>query len=186
LLKHTVTPKQILKICNLIIVMVKTIINFAILCLHNKPNFYLSMKNTLLSLMACLLLLSAQAYAQDRAVTGKVTADDGSVLPGVNISLKGTNRGTTTDSEGAYSITAASGATLVFSFIGFQTQEAVIGSLTTINITLKNDVSQLQEVVVTALGQQRKRNELVYAAQQVTAEQITQTPWRQRNELTGW
>jgi TonB-linked SusC/RagA family outer membrane protein len=155
--------------------MVKTIINFAILCLHNKPNFYLSMKNTLLSLMACLLLLSAQAYAQDRAITGKVTADDGSVLPGVNISLKGTNRGTTTDSEGAYSITAASGATLVFSFIGFQTQEAVIGSLTTINITLKNDVSQLQEVVVTALGQQRKRNELVYAAQQVTAEQITQT-----------
>ena len=133
------------------------------------------MKNTLLSLMACLLLLSAQAYAQDRAITGKVTADDGSVLPGVNISLKGTNRGTTTDSEGAYSITAASGATLVFSFIGFQTQEAVIGSLTNINITLKNDVSQLQEVVVTALGQQRKRNELVYAAQQVTAEQITQT-----------
>ncbi|KAA6433967.1 SusC/RagA family TonB-linked outer membrane protein [Dyadobacter flavalbus] len=132
------------------------------------------MRKILLSLLGCLLLLSAQIHAQDRAVTGKVSAEDGSVLPGVNISLKGTNRGTTTDSEGTYSINAETGATLVFSFIGFQTQEVNVGSQSTINVSLKNDVSQLQEVVVTALGQERKRNELVYAAQQVSAEQITQ------------
>ncbi|UON83118.1 TonB-dependent receptor plug domain-containing protein [Dyadobacter chenwenxiniae] len=120
------------------------------------------------------MLLTAQVFAQDRAVTGKVSAEDGSALPGVNISLKGTNRGTTTNAQGEFSINAESNSTLVFSFIGFQTQEAAVGSQTTINISLKNDVSQLQEVVVTALGQERKRNELVYAAQQVNAEQITQ------------
>jgi TonB-linked SusC/RagA family outer membrane protein len=133
------------------------------------------MRKTLLSLLGCLLLLCAQVHAQDRAVTGKVSAEDGSVLPGVNISLKGTNRGTTTNAQGEYTITSESGATLVFSFIGFQTQEAIVGSQSTINISLKNDISQLQEVVVTALGQERKRNELVYAAQQVTGEQITQS-----------
>lgn len=132
------------------------------------------MRKTLLTLLGCLLLLTAQVFAQDRAVTGKVSAEDGSALPGVNISLKGTNRGTTTNAQGEFSINAESSSTLVFSFIGFQTQEAVVGSQTTINISLKNDVSQLQEVVVTALGQERKRNELVYAAQQVSAEQITQ------------
>jgi len=133
------------------------------------------MRKTLLPFLGFLLLLCTQAFAQERAVTGKVTADDGSILPGVNISLKGTNRGTTTDSQGAYSIAVENNATLVFSFIGFQTMEAIVGNQTTINISLKNDVSQLQEVVVTALGQEKKRNELVYAAQQVTAEQITQT-----------
>ncbi|TLU99619.1 SusC/RagA family TonB-linked outer membrane protein [Dyadobacter luticola] len=121
-----------------------------------------------------MLLLTAQLYAQDRAVTGKVTADDGSTLPGVNISLKGTTRGTTTDAQGQYTINAEPSATLVFSFIGFQTQEAPVGSQTTINISLKNDISQLQEVVVTALGQEKKRNELVYAAQQVSSQLLTQ------------
>jgi TonB-linked SusC/RagA family outer membrane protein len=132
------------------------------------------MRKTLLSLLSCMLLFTAQLYAQDRAVTGKVTAEDGSVLPGVNISLKGTTRGTTTDAQGDYSITAETGATLVFSFIGFQTQETVLGSQTTLNISLKNDVSQLQEVVVTALGQEKKRNELVYAAQQVNSTLLNQ------------
>ena len=125
------------------------------------------------------MLLANQVYAQDRAVTGRVTGEDGSVLPGVNISLKGTNRGTTTDGKGDYSISAETNSTLVFSFIGFQSSEVVVGNQSTINVALKNDVSQLQEVVVTALGQERKRNELVYAAQQVSAEQITQT--RQTN-----
>ena len=132
------------------------------------------MRRILQSLLGTLMLLSSQVYAQDRTVTGRVTADDGSVLPGVNISLKGTNRGTTSNSQGDYSIAAESGSTLVFSFIGFQTQETLVGSQTAINISLKNDVSQLQEVVVTALGQEKKRNELVYAAQQVSSTLLTQ------------
>ncbi|WP_229212936.1 SusC/RagA family TonB-linked outer membrane protein [Dyadobacter soli] len=132
------------------------------------------MRKTLCFLMGCMLLFFTQVHAQDLAVTGKVTADDGSLLPGVNISLKGTTRGTTTDTQGQYTISTTSGATLVFSFIGFQTQEVIVGSQSVINVTLKNDVSQLQEVVVTALGQERKRNELVYAAQQINNEQIVQ------------
>lgn len=133
------------------------------------------MIKTLLSLLGCLMLLTGQVYAQERSVTGRVTADDGSILPGVNIAVKGTTRGTTTNSQGDYTISADAGATLVYSFIGFQTQEIVLGTQTSLNVSLKNDVSQLQEVVVTALGQEKKRNDLVYAAQQVTAEQITQT-----------
>jgi TonB-linked SusC/RagA family outer membrane protein len=133
------------------------------------------MRKILSSLLGCLLLLGTQVYAQDRSLTGKVIAEDGSVLPGVNISVKGTTRGSTTDGKGEYSLSVAQGTTLVFSFIGFQTQEATVGTQSVLNITLKNDVSQLQEVVVTALGQEKKRNELVYAAQQVSAEQITQT-----------
>jgi TonB-linked SusC/RagA family outer membrane protein len=137
------------------------------------------MRKILLSLLGCLLLLGTQAYAQDRSLTGKVTSEDGSTLPGVNITIKGTSRGTTTDSKGEYELSVASGSSLVFSFIGFQSQEVLVGSQSILNVVLKNDVSQLQEVVVTALGQERKRNELVYAAQQVSAEQITQT--RQMN-----
>ena len=133
------------------------------------------MRKTLLPFLGFLLLLCTQVIAQERAVTGKVTAEDGSILPGVNISLKGTNRGTTTNGQGEYSINAESSATLVFSFIGFASSEVIVGNQSTINVSLKNDVSQLQEVVVTALGQEKKRNELVYAAQQVTADQITQT-----------
>ncbi|SEI55690.1 TonB-linked outer membrane protein, SusC/RagA family [Dyadobacter koreensis] len=133
------------------------------------------MRKILSSLLGCLLLLGTQVYAQDRSLTGKVTAEDGSVLPGVNIAVKGTNRGSTTDAKGEYSLSVSQGSTLVFSFIGFQTQEAVVGSQSVLNVSLKNDVSQLQEVVVTALGQEKKRNELVYAAQQVSAEQLTQT-----------
>ena len=132
------------------------------------------MRKILCSLMGCMLLFLTQLHAQDLAVTGKVTADDGSTLPGVNISLKGTTRGTTTDTQGQYTITSSTGATLVFSFIGFQTQEVIVGNQSVINVTLKSDVSQLQEVVVTALGQERKRNELVYAAQQINNEQIVQ------------
>ncbi|WP_229211077.1 SusC/RagA family TonB-linked outer membrane protein [Dyadobacter jiangsuensis] len=132
------------------------------------------MRKILCSLMGCLLLFVTQLHAQDLAVTGKVTADDGSTLPGVNISLKGTTRGTTTDTQGQYTISTSAGATLVFSFIGFQTQEVIVGNQTVVNVTLKSDVSQLQEVVVTALGQERKRNELVYAAQQINNEQIVQ------------
>lgn len=137
------------------------------------------MRKTLLTLLGFIMLLSAHAFAQDQTVTGKVKADDGSDLPGVNIALKGTTKGTTSSSDGSYSISTPQGSVLVFSFIGFQSQEVQVGSQTVINVTLKNDVSQLQEVVVTALGQERKRNELVYAAQQVNSDQITQT--RQTN-----
>ncbi|MFO0376959.1 MAG: carboxypeptidase-like regulatory domain-containing protein, partial [Cyclobacteriaceae bacterium] len=72
---------------------------------------------------------SADAWSQDRIVTGKVTtSEDGSTLPGVNVLLKGTTTGTTTSADGTYSLSVpSSGGVLVFSFIGFQTIEESIG-----------------------------------------------------------
>ena len=120
-----------------------------------------------------LCLLSVPLLAQDISVSGKVTTkEDGSDLPGVNVSVKGTTRGTSTGVDGSYQINAPSGATLVYSFIGFTTQEIPIGNRSTINVSLTPDASQLQEVVVTALGIARDKKALNYAVQEVTAEKL--------------
>ncbi|MFC5412661.1 SusC/RagA family TonB-linked outer membrane protein [Larkinella bovis] len=122
------------------------------------------------------VLFALPALAQDRTVTGKVTSsDDGSSLPGVSIQLKGTSRGTTTDSDGNYSLTnVPANARLVFSFIGTTTQEIEVGNQTTINVQLKSDASQLSEVVVTAQGIERDRRSLGYSTQDVRGDVLAQ------------
>ncbi len=120
-----------------------------------------------------LLLLGTQAQAQDRTVTGKVTAADGSVLPGVNIAIKGTSRGTSTDGEGSYSIATSPTATLVYSFIGFETVERAVGNLSVIDVALPTDINQLNEVVVTALGVSREKKSLGYAVQEIKGEEVS-------------
>jgi TonB-linked SusC/RagA family outer membrane protein len=134
-------------------------------------------KLLLLGLTAVLMLASSESWAQERVISGRVTdAEDGSGLPGVNVVLEGTTNGTVTDTDGAFTLTVPSdGGTLVFTFVGMATQEVPIGGRTQIDVVMNTDVSQLSEVVVTALGIERNRNELPYAAQQVTAEQLTQT-----------
>lgn len=126
-------------------------------------------------LLMCAIGISLGSYAQDMTVSGRVTsAEDGSSLPGVNVLVKGTTSGTTTDAAGNYSLSVpASGGVLIFSFIGFRGQEIEIGGRTTIDISLALDATELSEVVVTALGIERNKNELGYAAQQVTGDQIT-------------
>lgn len=132
------------------------------------------MKKILLILLVSIL--SASVYAQV-SISGKVTdASDGSPLPGVNVIVKGTSNGTTTDSEGRFTLNVpATNSVLVFSFIGLVTQEVDIAGRTQLDVSMASDITQLGEVVVTALGIERKRNELPYAAQQVTSEQLTQT-----------
>jgi len=94
------------------------------------------------------------ALAQGRTVSGKVTsADDGSGVPGVNILEKGTSNGTVSDSDGNYKISVGDNATLVFSFVGFTTQEIAVGAQSTINATMQSDVQALEEVVVIGYGQ---------------------------------
>ena len=116
--------------------------------------FYLS-KFTFVFL---LLLGSFQAWAQTR-VTGKVTSgEDGTALPGVSILEKGTTNGTVTDVEGSYSITASSNAVLVFSFVGFTTQEVSAEDKTTINVALGADVIALNEIVIVGYGQQEQKD----------------------------
>lgn len=122
-----------------------------------------------LCLLAIALLMSLGASAQDRQISGKVTdAGDGSAVPGVNVSVKGTPRGVTTDAEGAYRITASDGATLVFSFVGYLSQEVLVGSQTTMDVKLAADVTSLQEVVVTGYGTTKKKD-LTGAVTQVQA-----------------
>jgi len=96
--------------------------------------------------------------AQTRTITGTVTGgDDGLGIPRVNVTVKGTTRGTSSDFDGNYSIDASSDETLVFSFIGYVTQEIVVGNQSTINVILQPDYAQLDEVVVVGYGSQEKK-----------------------------
>jgi TonB-linked SusC/RagA family outer membrane protein len=111
------------------------------------------MRKVLLTLS--LLIISVVAVLAQQTVRGTVTsADDGSSIPGVNVVLKGTTTGTVTDIDGNYSISVPSqGGVLVFSFIGFATQEIQVGSQTTIDVVLTAEVTQLSEIVVTGYGE---------------------------------
>ena len=125
-----------------------------------------------------LVLLSSISYsfAQERSVTGKVTtAADGAALPGANIQIKGTTRGTNTDAEGIYRINVPDNATLIFSFIGVESQQIPVGSQTTINVSLKADTKQLNEVVVTALGASREKRTLGYSVANVGGDALTRS-----------
>lgn len=118
------------------------------------------MKHSTIQKLLCLLLLISPifALAQERTVTGKVTdAENGDNLPGVNIIIKGTSVGTSTDANGSYSLSVSGdNAVLVFTFIGYATTEAAVGNQTIINQTLTSDVRALEEVVVVGYGTQRK------------------------------
>ncbi len=106
-------------------------------------------KSTLLTL--CLLILSViSALAQNSTVTGLVKAkDDGLPMPGVTVKVKGTQTGAQTDVNGKYSVSAPAGSILIFSFIGYLTQEVPVAGKTVIDVTLDPTNSQLSEVVVT-------------------------------------
>lgn len=117
-----------------------------------------TMRKTLLLGLTAILLLGNHAMAQDRNVTGRVTSSqDNQPLPGVTVAVKGTTRGSVTDTQGRYQITAQEGATLVFSFVGFTSQEVSAGSRSDVDVVLQTDVSELSEVVVTGYGQNSRR-----------------------------
>jgi len=128
-----------------------------------------------------LLASSAMAIAfcswAQQVVTGKVTAqEDGSALPGVNVVVKGSTVGAVTDADGKYSVQVpGSDAVLVFSFIGIKTQEVVVGDRSAVDVLMEQDVQQLTEVIVTAQGIEKTKNELSYAAQTVSGETLSQT-----------
>ena len=123
----------------------------------------------------CVLLTGLSSIAQVKTVTGKITSsEDSGPLPGASIKIKGTNTGTSTDSNGSFTIQVPSpSAVLVVSLIGYKSQEVTVGSRTTINIPLASDSQQLQEVTVsTALGITRQAKSLGYAAQTVRSEDL--------------
>ena len=103
-------------------------------------------------LMYCVLAMGlvSQTFAQDRIVTGKVlTSEDNSPLPGVSVAVKGTTKGAQTDINGTFKIAAANNATLIFSYIGFETKQVSLGSKTSIDVVLSPDTKTLSEVTIT-------------------------------------
>ncbi|GHM99402.1 SusC/RagA family TonB-linked outer membrane protein [Cytophagales bacterium WSM2-2] len=102
----------------------------------------------------------SMSYAQDRIVSGKVTAaEDGTPMPGVNVVVKGSTRGTTTDANGAYSVSVTtSDDVLIFSFIGMKSEEISVGQLSQVDVSMRLDATQLGEVVVVGYGEQKKEN----------------------------
>lgn len=128
-------------------------------------------------LLSCFFIAYAFfSWAQERTISGKVTSsEDGSPLPGVNVVLKGTATGTVTDISGNYTLSVpASGGTLVFSFIGLASQEIEIGTRSTVDLQMEQDVRQLTEVVVTAAGIEREKKSLGYRIENVDGGKLQQ------------
>lgn len=124
--------------------------------------------------LTCILQLNT--YAQSREITGTVTStEDGSTLPGVAVYVKGSTGGTTTSVDGTYKITVApTDVTLVFSMLGMQLQEIAIGSSSTIDVKMETEKTNLKEVVVGALGIEKKSRGLTYATQELDSKEITE------------
>ncbi len=117
------------------------------------------MKKNVFGKIAILLLfccIQLTLFAQEREVTGSVTDPDGEPLPGVNIVIKGTTRGAITDFDGNYTLMAGDNDVLIYSFIGYASQEVTIGSQSEINIVLAADLMELDEIVVTGYGVSKK------------------------------
>lgn len=114
------------------------------------------------------------SYAQEKTLTGTVSDPSGLPLPGVNVVVENTTNGTQTDFDGKYSITANEGDILVFSYVGFATQEITVSTGDVIDVQLSEDAAQLDEVIVTAQGIKREKKSLGYAVSTVEEEQINQ------------
>ncbi|MFC5412055.1 SusC/RagA family TonB-linked outer membrane protein [Larkinella bovis] len=127
-----------------------------------------------------LLVCSAFAplLAQDRKVSGKVTAaEDSSPLPGVSVLLKGTSIGTVTDGNGTYTLSVPNArGTLAFSFIGMLTKEIELGASSVIDVQLSTDAKQLSEIVVTGVGVATDKRKIAISVESVSAKELPQTP----------
>jgi len=108
-------------------------------------------------------------------ITGTVTDDTGAPLPGANVLVKGTTNGTQTDFDGNYTITADSDATLVFSYIGFASKEVAVDGQSSVNVSMAEDASQLEEVVVLGYASQT-RGDVTGSVASVDLEEATKAP----------
>jgi len=131
----------------------------------------------LLLLLMCVSISASQIFAQGKVVKGKVTDEkDGSPLTGVSVVVKGTNFGTTTDKDGAFSLTLPTGAkTLVLSSVNFTSQEVPIGNQSIFSIALVSEEKTISEVVVIGYGTQRKKD-LTGSVAQVKAADLQNRP----------
>ncbi|WP_435355557.1 SusC/RagA family TonB-linked outer membrane protein [Emticicia sp. SJ17W-69] len=120
-----------------------------------------------------LSLLSVAGFAQNMKIKGKVSDEGGSPLYGVNVAVKGSTKGTISDDKGEYSIEAAKGSVLTFSYIGYAPINITVGSSSVINVSLTPEAGALNEVVVTALGISKEARKVGYAVTTVGGDQMT-------------
>ncbi|WP_346856845.1 SusC/RagA family TonB-linked outer membrane protein [uncultured Draconibacterium sp.] len=125
----------------------------------------------LLLLVVALSIGVSTIFAQTKQIRGTVTSsDDGLPIPGVSVAVKGTTTGTITDVDGKYSLTVPNNETLVFSFVGMQTQEITISQSSTYDIVLKTETIGVGEVVVTAMGIKREKKALGYSVSEFSGD----------------
>nr|WP_315202129.1 SusC/RagA family TonB-linked outer membrane protein [uncultured Flavobacterium sp.] len=132
-------------------------------------------------LVLVVVLLAQLTFAQERSVSGVVSDNAGMPLPGVSILIKGTKNGTQSDFDGKYTIKAQSSDVLQFSYVGMKSTEKSASS-TSLNVKLTSDATQLESVVVTAMGVKREKKALGYATQEIKAEELTKGA---NNSLAG-
>jgi TonB-linked SusC/RagA family outer membrane protein len=122
-----------------------------------------------------MIVFTAQvSLAQVKNVKGVITDAEGMPLPGASVAVQGGQKGSSTDFDGLYTIEVQKGQTLVFSYVGLETQSIVVGDVATINVKMKQASSNaLNEVVVTSLGIKKSKKSLTYAAQEVKGEELT-------------
>ncbi len=140
-----------------------------------KHNFTYKILLNFIGLVALLLSSSLQAQDAEILIKGKVVGDNNEAVPGVSILIKGKSQGTVTEMDGSYVLKANVGEVLVFSFIGYESQEITIENQSVINVTLLTDVTQLDEIVVVGYGTQKKSH-LTGAISKVSNEQLDQIP----------
>ncbi|QHV97396.1 TonB-dependent receptor plug domain-containing protein [Spirosoma endbachense] len=114
-------------------------------------------------------------FQADTLIKGEVTDEKGMAMPGVTIQIKESNRGTITDASGKYSITAPGNSVLVFSFVGYLTQEVPLNGRTRVKIKLLESEQNLNEIIVTGYTTQRKKD-IIGAVSVVSAKDLQQTP----------
>jgi len=133
-------------------------------CITNRTSGWVAQfghkMNIFVAMLAMVVFFGTQpALAQSRTVTGKVTDPAGLGLPGVSVQVKGTQRGTNTDSEGKFSLAnVADNTTLVLSFIGYTSQEVAVGNRSVVDVRLSEDTKALEEVVVVGYGTAKKKD----------------------------
>ncbi len=120
-------------------------------------------------------MMYTSGYAQNKVIKGKITDASGLPLPGANVLIKGTQKGTDSDFDGKYSLSVPSGSVLVFSFVGSKTQEITVGQSSEINVVLKEENNALEEVVVVGYGTKKKKD-LTGSIVSVDAEDIASRP----------
>jgi TonB-dependent SusC/RagA subfamily outer membrane receptor len=133
------------------------------------------MKTKFSGILTLLLALVVQfSFAQGKAVSGNISDDSGMPVAGVNIIVQGTTNGTQSDFDGNYSIMTDEGAVLTFTYLGYSTVNQTVGASGTVNVTMSENVAELDEVVVTAQGITREKKSLGYAVSEVSGEEMEQ------------